>query len=85
MIGTDWLRRKAAGAVRIGPGPLGNPAQSDLDRVVPLIIAAMDEQALRGRVAAIPVAPPDIGPQPAADFALRCNCTVIYSRCYYGH
>lgn len=95
----DWLRAKAAAAVRIGPGPLGEPA-ADLDRVAPLAVAAIDEpgyteqptltsvalseveQALRQRLAALSVAPPDTRPRAKTEAESRCTCAVIYSRCY---
>lgn len=81
MIGTDWLRRKAAGrsvpdiAITLdssGPNPVAvltieDPVtEADVDRIRNLVQIVTRPQT------------PDGEP-------MHCPCGVIYSRCYYGH
>ena len=109
MKGLDWLRAKTRQqrkpALQWEPdntrqttlvvdnrsGAYTPPA--DLQRVAPLVVAAMEEREVEAPIG-ISLREPTraeiertrqrfetaIGPT-----ALRCPCGVIYSRCYYGH
>lgn len=71
MIGTDWLRRKAAEAVRIGE-PTEEQAPDQQDDEAEPTLAERVLRRLREDAAAR-----------AAD-VLDCPCAVIYERCYCG-
>jgi hypothetical protein len=80
--GTDWLRRKAAGAVRIEEAPPALLA----DPLIDLSDAtAEDAQWLAERLEATFGVKLATDSPPTAGELMRCPCTAIYSRCYYGH
>lgn len=89
MIGTDWLRRKAAAAIRIGdarPATVTLTVDNRTGRfttptallVIDGTVSRADEQQIRDQV--------QITARPKAHSgeALDCPCGVIYSRCYCG-
>lgn len=81
MRGTDWLRRKAAGAVRIEEArPLLADPLIDLSDAT-----AEDTQWLAERIEATFGVKLATNSPPTAGEPMRCTCGVIYSRCYYGH
>lgn len=90
MIGTDWLRRKAAAAVRISDARPTTVTLTidnrDSRYTTPTGFVRVDRaltedevEQLRQRFQILPRAKPSWG-EP-----MRCPCGVIYSRCYYGH
>lgn len=92
MIGPDWLRRKAADAVRIEearPATVTLAIDNRDSRFTTLTptaalvfegdVSRADEEQIREQIqiTARPTAP--------SSLPMRCPCGVIYSRCYYGH
>jgi hypothetical protein len=82
VIGTDWLRRKAADVVRIEEAPPALLA----DPLIDLSDAtAEDAQWLAERLEATFGVKLATNSPPTAAEPMRCPCGVIYSRCYYRH
>lgn len=81
MIGTDWLRRKAADAVRIEEArPLLADPLIDLSDAT-----EAEAQWLAERLEATFGVKLTTSSPPTAGEPMRCPCVVIYSECRCGH
>lgn len=98
MKGTDWLRRKAAAAIRISDArPTADIPQHTVVEIELRTPSAFDLAQIAERIQMRSQAEHYVAEsqrtKAAADRAsycqqrgwLDCNCVVIYSRCYYGH
>jgi hypothetical protein len=91
MIGTNWLRRKAAGAIRISDARPAAAITLTIDNrdsryTIPTGFIQIDRtltedevEQIRHQIITGVRAKPDWG-EP-----LTCTCLAIYSRCNYGH